>query len=480
MKRSRKYIGLILMLLPLGLLAQKDDIYDFKKQLRISSGADELAAVPFEENVVYSSQNTSVGIASSTDQLGRKFFTMFEYVPRTNRKSVFSDQFVSLWHEGIPSFTADFSQVVFCQMDRDAAQGKQVPLKLYFSENLNGMWSRPTEFEHNSDSSLLFSPAFSPGGDTLFFAADYSGGEGGFDLYWCVRDGDSWSEPENLGPGVNTDQHEVYPSFHPMGQLYFSSEGHDGGKDGYDLFETRVVNGKWSKAVKLPVGQRRPRPNSPDNDMHIWYSADMKSGYLTTDSRSSSKDIWAFQTNIPDPPAEIKPIKKTYYKYRIYDRKLDTVDTELFRYSWVINDTLEIPGHDIIYKFPKPGVYECKLNVFDLQLDTLLEGQTVKTLPIRLNVQAVITIPDTVQVGEAVSFDGSQTHLPDVPPDSRAYYWDFGDTYKGIGEIVEHSYGFPGTYRVVLNVDEQLEGRNPGREPKRYANYRDIVVMQPQ
>ena len=28
----------------------------------------------------------------------------------------------------------------------------------------------------------------------------------------------------------------------------------------------------------------------------------------------------------------------------IRDRKLDTVDTNLFRYSWVINDTLEIPG----------------------------------------------------------------------------------------------------------------------------------------
>ena len=35
---------------------------------------------------------------------------------------------------------------------------------------------------------------------------------------------------------------------------------------------------------------------------------------------------------------------------------------------------LEIPGHEIIYKFPEPGTYVCKLNVFDIQLDTLVGG----------------------------------------------------------------------------------------------------------
>ncbi len=107
----------------------------------------------------------------------------------------------------------------------------------------------------------------------------------------------------------------------------------------------------------------------------------MKSGYLTSDRQGGSKDIFALAT---DHPAfeSATPIKKTYYKYRIYDRKLDTVDTNLFSYSWTINDTLTIPGHDIIYRFPGTGTYVCKLNVYDIQLDTLVEGQTVKTLNI--------------------------------------------------------------------------------------------------
>ena len=294
-------------------------------------------------------------------------------------------------------------------------------------------------------------------------------GIGGFDLYSSQLKGGSWSKPENLGPAVNTEKNELYPYIHSSGRLYFSSDGHDGDVAGFDLFQTARGQGEWSKAIKLG-----PPFNSLSDEYHIYFHEDFKSGYLTSNKGSRSKDIYEFSTDIPAFESP-EPIKKTYYKYRIYDKKLDTVDTELFRYSWVINDTLEIPGHDIIYKFPEPGTYNLVLNVFDIQLDTLLEPQTFKTLNIRLNEQAVISSPDTIPVNTQVVFDGSQTYLPGY--NVGRYLWEFGDGTFGQGIETTHTYYYPGKYRVILGVEERKENRRDVPDLK--VNYKDVVVVQP-
>jgi len=149
------------------------------------------------------------------------------------------------------------------------------------------------------------------------------------------------------------------------------------------------------------------------------------------------------------------------------------VDHNLFKYSWVINDTLEIPGHEIIYKFPGPGTYVCKLNVYDIQLDTLVEGQTVKTLRIRLNEQAVIVCPDTIRVNSTVEFDASQSYLPGF--DVGRYVWDFGDGKFGQGEILQHTYNYPGRFKVILGVEERK--RNRRHEPEVRANFKEVIVI---
>ncbi|MGW8315797.1 MAG: PKD domain-containing protein, partial [Bacteroidales bacterium] len=250
----------------------------------------------------------------------------------------------------------------------------------------------------------------------------------------------------------------------------FSSGGHDNNVGDYDLFESMMVDGKWTVARKLPAPF-----NTLSDDYHVWFSEDFKTGYLTSNRRSGSKEIFTISTDIPALEYP-EPIKKTYYKYKLIDRKLDTVDTNLFRYSWVINDTLELPGHEVIYQFPDTGTYVCQLRVFDLQLDTLVEGRTENTLRIRLNEQAVITAPDTVNMNEPVVFDGSNTYLPGF--NVGRYGWELGDGSYGEGVRVTHTFDYPGTYRVILGVEERKENRRD--EPEVRSNYKDIVVVQPQ
>ncbi len=429
---------------------------------------DEAAAVPYgEDGVVYITESTSVGASSPTDSEGRRLFTIFQYKKKSRQKKPFSDALVSRRHDGPVSFSADFKTMVFSQQRPSGANRDFDPLGLYFAENVDGNWVNIRAYEYNDNFAWLFSPALSPNGRILYFAANFEDAIGGFDIYRSKLKGNSWSKPENLGPAVNTEDNELYPFVHASGKLYFSSDGHDDHKAGFDIFQTAFIGGKWIQAVKLP-----PPLNSLSNDYHVYFSEDYKSGFLTSDQRGGTKDIFTFGTDIPAFESP-EPIKKTYYKYKIMDRKLDTVDTNLFRYSWVINDTLEIPGHEIIYKFPHPGTYVCKLKVFDIQLDTLVEGQTVKTLNIKLNEQAVITCPDTIPVNTPVVFDGSNTYLPEF--NVGRYLWEFGDGSFGDGIRMTHTYLYPGRYRIILGVEMRKERRRD--DPVMHSNFRDVIVV---
>jgi hypothetical protein len=235
---------------------------------------------------------------------------------------------------------------------------------------------------------------------------------------------------------------------------------------GYDLFQTAIVGEKWAPAIKLGAPF-----NTLSNDYQIWYSNDFKSGYLTSDRRSSSKEIFTFNTDFPEFESP-QPIKKTHYKFLLHDKNLDTVDNNLFNYYWVINDTLEIQGDSVVYEFPRPGNYDCRLMVYDIQLDSLAV-QDEKTLPIRLNEQAVIVCPDTVTVNTPVQFDGTETYLPGF--DIGRYIWEFGDGTYGEGIQESHTYLYPGKYRVMLGVEKRKRNKKDNSEMR--VNYRDIQVV---
>ena len=460
-------IGIAIVCLMILLPVAGQDYYKVRKHSRISTGLDEAAAVPYADGgYVYITQSTSVGPSSPQNPNGEKLFTIF-LMEEGGQKKPLSEGLVTPGHDGPASFTEDFNTMVFAQMRSSAANRDFDPLGLYFAERVDGTWTNIREYEHNDDFAWLFSPALSPDGRYLFFAANFPDGLGGYDIYRSVKRGDSWSEPENLGPAINTSGNELYPFYHKTGKLYFSSNNRDGNTSDYDIYETKLIQGEWIEAVKLG-----PKINSLSNDYHISFSDDFKEGMLTSDKGSGSKEIFQLSTEVPamESPA---PIKKTYYKYMIQDNKLDSINTDLFRYSWSINDTLELPGHEVIFRFPGPGRYVCRLNVYDIQLDTLVDGRTEKVLNINLNEQAVITCPDTIPVNTPVEFDASATHLPGF--DIGEYYWEFGDGTYGDGLRTTHTYLYPGKYRVVLGVEKRKQRRRDPSELK--SNFKDVTVV---
>jgi TolB protein len=96
-------------------------------------------------------------------------------------------------------------------------------------------------------------PAFSPEGGWLYYVADHPNGTGGLDLYrvayYVTRD--SFATPESLGPAINSAGDEGAASPGPHGEhLVFASRGRPRAR-GWDLFESRRVDGKMTPAVPL-------------------------------------------------------------------------------------------------------------------------------------------------------------------------------------------------------------------------------------
>ena len=115
------------------------------------------------------------------------------------------------------------------------------------SSRSDASWSKPKELTISRDTLSSYAhPAVSPDGEWLYFTSDMPGGLGGFDIWRCKLTGNEMGTPENLGEPVNTPGDEMFPTFRPNGDLYFSSDGHPGmgGLDIYILKERKEESGK--------------------------------------------------------------------------------------------------------------------------------------------------------------------------------------------------------------------------------------------
>jgi hypothetical protein len=130
-------------------------------------------------------------------------------------------------------------------------------------------------------------PWISENGDTLYFVSDQPGGYGGTDIYRAVKKNGVWSKPFNVGPAINTAEHEVFPFF-VDNILYFASNGH-GGLGGLDIFESRLTVNGFSPPVNMgyPI-------NSTADDLSLITKVDHRSGYYSS-SRKGDDDLFYFE-----------------------------------------------------------------------------------------------------------------------------------------------------------------------------------------
>lgn len=138
------------------------------------------------------------------------------------------------YDEGASCLSPDGKTMYFtrCSSDPDYPRYAEI----WQSQRSDASWSKPTKCAISRDTLTAFAhPAVSPDGQWLYFVSDAQGGEGGLDI-WRTRILQSgFGGMENLGRPINTAGDEMFPSFRPNGDLYFSSDGHPG-MGGLDIF----------------------------------------------------------------------------------------------------------------------------------------------------------------------------------------------------------------------------------------------------
>ena len=138
------------------------------------------------------------------------------------------------------------------------------------SSRSDASWSKPKELTISKDTLSSYAhPAVSPDGEWLYFTSDMPGGLGGFDIWRCKLTGNETGAPENLGEPVNTPGDEMFPTFRPNGDLYFSSDGHPG-MGGLDLFVAK--DGKVEN-LGFPM-------NSQGDDFGMTFEGKRNQGYF--------------------------------------------------------------------------------------------------------------------------------------------------------------------------------------------------------
>lgn len=94
----------------------------------------------------------------------------------------------------------------------------------------------------------------------LVFTATGEDSLGGEDLYASLWTGDAWSEPENLGPAVNSPGPEFNSLIHPDGDWILFGSAREGDAGGGDLYLSRADGaGGWRDAVPLPEPLNSPQ-----------------------------------------------------------------------------------------------------------------------------------------------------------------------------------------------------------------------------
>ena len=179
------------------------------------------------------------------------------------------------YDEGVCTFSPDGKTMYFtrCTFDPDYPRYAVIMQ----SSRSDASWGKPEVVAVSRDTLSSFAhPAISPDGKWMYFVSDMPGGMGGLDV-WRVAIGEhGLGGVENVGPPINSPGDEMFPTFRPNGDLYFSSNGHPG-MGGLDLFVARADStGKWSiENLKYPM-------NSAGDDFGMTFEGLYNRGFFST------------------------------------------------------------------------------------------------------------------------------------------------------------------------------------------------------
>ena len=185
------------------------------------------------------------------------------------------------YDEGAPCLSPDGKTMYFtrCSSDPDYPRFAEI----WQSQRSDASWGKATKCVISRDTLTSYAhPAVSPDGEWLYFVSDAEGGEGGLDIWRTRILSSGFGGMENLGRPINTAGDEMFPSFRPNGDLYFSSDGHPG-MGGLDIFIAH------EDSIRGTIVENQQYPlNSPADDFGMTFEGVHNRGFFSS-SRNDGK-----------------------------------------------------------------------------------------------------------------------------------------------------------------------------------------------
>ena len=189
------------------------------------------------------------------------------------RPDVIDSELNTDFDEGACSFSPDGRTMYLTQCKTDPSYPRYATIVT--SNRSDAAWSKAQDVQLSRDTLSAFAhPAVSPDGQWLYFTSNMPGGQGGYDIWRAPLTTSGIGAVENLGSPINTPGDEMFPTFRPNGDLYFSSNGHEG-LGGLDVFWVAPDAPKNIHHPGYPL-------NSQGDDFGMTFEGLLNKGYFSS------------------------------------------------------------------------------------------------------------------------------------------------------------------------------------------------------
>lgn len=177
----------------------------------------------------------------------KAYFVPLEYIALESSKPLFVNDNFPYSPAGM-SFTRDYQKVYFTKTVEISS--RRSAEKIFEMSIINGEGSSHNQLSFTGDPSRYLHPAISLDDSYMIFSSDRTPSNGGLDLFISRKTPSGWSSPVNMGDDINTSGHEWYPYLDHKNNLFFSSSGHMG-YGGYDVYVCFFDGNTWGNPQNM-------------------------------------------------------------------------------------------------------------------------------------------------------------------------------------------------------------------------------------
>lgn len=275
----------------------------------VNSGYNDYSPVIFNggQSMYFTSRrsNTTGGGQNPSDQQFFEDIYSAKWNSETNQWDSITNRLGRLNGNGFESvsYVSEDGLTAYITLNNTAVQDAKIVTKSSDIAEVKwtkqGQWSIPKLVENINTSYYEGNATVTADGLTMYFVSERNANSKMSEIYVTYKQGNTWSKPVALPAEINSKGRETTPFVTPDGRyLFFSSNGHNNGLGGYDVYVAERMGSSWGEVKNLG-----PAINTVNDDFGFKIYDAIGKGYvngLEVIGDKASLDIYEFNIKLED------------------------------------------------------------------------------------------------------------------------------------------------------------------------------------